>query len=153
MSKKTLYTLPIVIILLIVAGVLIGMSLSGDKGDAAVSKYSAVYLDTGDIYFGEFSRYPHPTLTNVWYVQRNVDENNQPQVGIAPFRGAFWGPDDEVRINEDSIVMVTRLRGDSEVVKVLDDPAAAAAAPSGAAPATGVTSTAPAAPATTPTAE
>ncbi len=86
------------------------------------SKYSAVYMTTGDIYFGELHWFPRPHLTNVWFLQKSVGADNQASFGVAPFRSAFWGPSNEIDLNPTQIVFYTRLRNDSQVAKVFDNP-------------------------------
>jgi hypothetical protein len=145
MSKNTLIILIVVIVVLVAVGIWVGMHLSSNKTGAA-SPYSAVYLSTGDIYFGKFSHFPSPHMTNVWYIQRGVDAKNQPQVGIAPFKSVFWGPIDEVNFNEKQIVLVTKLAADSQVVKAIESGGTGMQSPTGAPAPTGpATSSAPAA--------
>lgn len=79
--------------------------------------YTAVYLQTGDIYFGKMSWFPWPRLKEVWFLQRTVGAENQPQLGVAPFKTVFWGPTDEVRLNPKQIIWWTTLREDSELLK------------------------------------
>ena len=83
------------------------------------SPYSAVYLKTGDIYFGELSWFPRLKLKNPWFLQKTTDENNQPQIGVAPLAGAFWGPQNEIYLNQDEIIFWTRLRNNSQVIPFL----------------------------------
>lgn len=122
MSKKLLTTLlVIVIVLLVIIGVVLGIKLSSNEAGSP-SPYSAVYLSTGDIYFGKFSRFPFPHMTSAWYLQRGTDAQNQPQLGVAPLSTVFWGPVDNIRFNPDDIVFSVRLRNDSEVAKVIQNP-------------------------------
>jgi len=86
------------------------------------SEFSAVYLTSGDIYFGKLSWFPRPTLTNVWYLQRGVSENNQPQLGVLPLKSVFWGPVDEITLNPKNILFWTNIRPDSEMAKALANP-------------------------------
>ena len=96
MSNKNLFPVFIIIILVLVGvGVWLGVSFGRSAGGGA-SPYSAVYLTTGDIYFGKLSWFPNPRLTNVWLPQRNVDSLNQPQLGLTPLTSAFCGPVDEI---------------------------------------------------------
>lgn len=142
-SKKILI-IGIVVVVLIALGVWLGMSFFG--GQAEDSDYSAVYLSTGDIYFGKLSWLPTPHMTDVWFLNRTVDSKNQPQVGVAPMQGVFWGPSKTVYLNPKNIILWTRLKTDSQLVKGIQQNAAGTQAGSSfqgpAVPPPGATSTA-----------
>jgi hypothetical protein len=87
-------------------------------------KYSAVYLNTGDIYFGKLSRFPRMTLSDVWFLQKGSD--SQQGFGLSKFEQAFWGPSDEMVINDKNVIWVTELKSDSEVIKAIKNPQVAA---------------------------
>lgn len=119
--KKSTLLFIIILLVVIVAGVSVGILIA--QGNQDESEYSAVYLATGDIYFGKLSWLPSPHLTNVWIMQRGVDEQNQPQFGIAPFKGAVWGPTDRINFNPKEMVFWTRLRSDSQIAQAIENPA------------------------------
>ena len=123
-SKKLFIATVAALALLLGIVVWSGTSLmsSRQQNPTEPSKYSAVYFATGDIYYGILSWFPSPRLTNVWMLQRSVDQNNQPQVAVAPFNRAFWGPVDEIRLNPKQIVFWTKLRNDSQVIKFIENP-------------------------------
>ncbi len=128
MSQKLyILILAIVIVVLIIAGVVIGMRLSNGNATGP-SAYTAVYLSSGDVYFGKLSWFPSPRMTDVWYLQRGTDAQNKPQFGVAAFKEVFWGPTDSLKLNPKEIIFSTRLRNDSQVVKVILQGAAAATA-------------------------
>ena len=94
----------------------------GAANPAGPSKYSAVYLSTGDIYYGALSWFPSPRLAGAWLLQRGVDKNNQPQLAVVPFANAFWGPVGDVYLNPKEIIFWTKLRNDSQIVKLIENP-------------------------------
>jgi len=120
--NRRIFTITLVIFVLVVLGVAVGLWL-GQLMASDASPYSAVYLATGDIYFGKLSWFPTPKLENVWFVQRSVDQSNQVRSGLARFTGAFWGPVDRVYLNSRQIVFWTRISSTSDVAKVFSDPA------------------------------
>lgn len=123
MKGGNLFPVFIIIVLVLVGfGVWLGISL-GRSAAGGASPYSAVYLTTGDIYFGKLSWHPKLRLTNVWLLQRNVDSQNQTQLGLAPFTSSFWGPVDEIYLSPKQVVFWTRLSKDSAVAKAFDNPA------------------------------
>ncbi len=115
-----------VVIAVVVALVALGASAGFFIGDTLftrdASPYSAVYLVTGDIYFGKLSWFPHPHLTSVWLLQRGVNGQNQPQFAVVPLKSVVWGPGDRMDLNERQIVFWTRLAGNSPVVKAIENP-------------------------------
>lgn len=86
--------------------------------------YYAVYLDTGDLYFGKLSRFPRMTLTDVWYLQR--DGQNQ-SLALSQFSKVVWGPENKMTLDDDKVVWVAKVSKDSQILPMLkgDRPAAA----------------------------
>ena len=116
MSKFNKILLAIVIILLIALGVVVYWQRSGFE-----KSYWAVYLDTGDLYFGKLSRFPKLSLNDVWFLQRNPQDTQNP-LSLTKFGNAFWGPEDKIYLNEKSVVWKTKLREDSQVVQFIKNP-------------------------------
>lgn len=124
MSKVNKTLLGLVIVLVVALGGVVYWQKGGFD-----SKYSAVYLNTGDIYFGKLSRFPRMTLRDVWFLQKGSDA--QQGFGLSKFEKAFWGPEDEMVINDENVIWVTELKADSEVVKAIKNPQIAAPAQTG----------------------
>ncbi|MBI4087632.1 MAG: hypothetical protein HY434_02270 [Candidatus Liptonbacteria bacterium] len=124
LPKKILILLVAAVVVILAFGIWLGSLILREKkiNPAGSSQYSAVYLTTGDIYFGKLSWFPYPRLKNVWFLQRSVGQNNQVQLGIGQFNNAFWSPVDEVRLNPKQIILWATLRNDSQVIKVFDNP-------------------------------
>jgi len=92
--------------------------LTGDKTET--SEYSAVYLTSGDIYFGKLAWFPWPRIQDVWYLDRSVNQQTQAQeVNLLPMTSVFWGPSGELRLNPKEIIFTSKLRADSQVVSVI----------------------------------
>ena len=122
MSKKIAIIFIAVIVVLLALVVWFLIQLVGSKETTTLnspSPYSAVYLASGDIYFGKLSWFPNPRLVNVWFIQKSVDNQNQPQLNLLPFSSVSWGPTDEIFLNSKEIIFWTRLRNDSQIVKVI----------------------------------
>jgi hypothetical protein len=81
------------------------------------SPYYAVFLRTGDIYFGKLVRFPYFGLKNVYTIQVNP-QNQQNPVSIQKFSNVFWGPEDWLKLNREEVVWMTRLREDSQLVQL-----------------------------------
>ena len=117
--------LVLVILVLVGLGTGLGLLISGRSSSAGLSKYSAVYMTSGDVYFGELSWFPKPHINNTYILQRGVDQNNAPQVAVAPFKSVVWGPGSIIYLNSKESVFWTRLRQDSSVARLIDNPSSA----------------------------
>ena len=128
-SKIVLFVIAVIVVIVLAvwAGIMIAGNFMGAKSTNTVSPYSAVYLTSGDMYFGKLSWFPSPHLTDVWYLQRTQGQNGQVQVSVQPFTSVFWGPSNEISLNSKNILFTTRLMTSSQVVQAIENPQAAAA--------------------------
>lgn len=118
-------------VIILIAGAVLYFNWSGTDNSSAdfkASEYTAVYLSTGDIYFGKMDWFPIPRMKNVWFIQRGTGQGNQPQYGLAPFKGVFWSPIDEINFNPKEIIFWTKIKDGSELAKALANPSALQAA-------------------------
>ncbi len=122
MSKKLAALLIIILVFLalIVIWLLTKVQNSNPTPSSSLSPYSAVYLSTGDIYFGELSWFPKPRLKDAWFIQRGVDAENQAALSVVPMDSVFWGPIGEINLNPDTIIFSARLRSDSQIIQLLN---------------------------------
>jgi len=113
LNKKFFSILVVVLFILVV----IAAWLSAGVGEQKIeSEYSAVYLATGEIYFGKLHRFPKFYLSDAWLLQRGVSsETNPTGINILPFNQAFWGPTDKIYLNRDQVIFIAKLRNDSPV--------------------------------------
>jgi len=119
MNKLNKILLATVIVLIIAFGVVLYWQKGGFE-----EEYSAVYMTTGDLYFGKLSHFPKTSLSDVWLLQRNANDTQNP-FGISRFDKAFWGPEDKLNIDSKNIVWTTELKSDSALVKFFKNPSAA----------------------------
>jgi hypothetical protein len=119
MSSKNIF-IAISVIVLIALGIWLG-SMFG-PGTTKDSEFSAVYLTTGDIYFGKLAWFPKPHIENAWHLDRSVDADNKPQTSLVPVKNAVWGPSEDLYLNKDQIIFWSKLREDSPVAKAMRDP-------------------------------
>ncbi len=105
--------LVIVIVLLIaLAGVIVWQTWLGGPS------YYAVYLKTGDLYFGQLSQFPSFELSHVYLLQVNSQDQQNP-VNVQKFSNVFWGPEDSIKISRDEVAWYTKLRSDSQLVRLI----------------------------------
>ncbi|MCL5017377.1 MAG: hypothetical protein M1155_01800 [Patescibacteria group bacterium] len=119
MSKLNKILLAIVIVLLVVLAFMLW------KPDVAKmvsgGSYYAVYLTSGDLYFGKMVWYSPDVLTDVYLIQTNqATSKDQPQLKLVKFSDAVWGPSDELKINEKDILWKTKLSANSQVLKLIN---------------------------------
>jgi hypothetical protein len=123
MKSSKIFVFAVIVIVVIALAVWAGFVIAGMQAGATnpsgASPYSAVYLTSGDIYFGKLSWFPSPHMTDVWYVTRNQGQSGETQLGIAAMKSVFWGPSDEVNFNAQDILFWTRLENSSQVVQAI----------------------------------
>lgn len=78
----------------------------------------AVYLRSGDLYFGELVRVPSFGLKKVYLLQVNAGNAENP-VSVQKFTNVFWSPEDFIKINRDEVVWMTRVSDQSQLVQVI----------------------------------
>jgi len=89
-----------------------------DKTKVVKNPYYAVFLRSGDMYFGKISRFPKLTLSDVWFLQVSTQED-QAGFNLAKFSNAMFGPKDKMEINKENVVWISKLRDDSQVVSFI----------------------------------
>lgn len=100
--KKTLKPLVISIVAVLLLAGLAAWQAVGTRG------HYAVYLTTGDVYFGRIVRFPSFGLKNVYLLQVNA-ENAEKPVSVQKFDKLFWGPKDFIKVNRDRVVWTVKL--------------------------------------------
>jgi hypothetical protein len=88
------------------------------------SKYQAVFLSNGQVYFGKLyrERSQYPILREVYYLQvmqqlQPGTENPTANINLVKLGAELHGPTDEMRINRDHILFIEDLKDDSQVVQ------------------------------------
>jgi hypothetical protein len=118
----------IVVMLLVATGVWVGVAvIAGRSSQSTLSPYSAVYLSTGDIYFGKLDWSPSPHIEDAWFLERSTAANGSTTVGVYPFNQVAWGPSDTVYFNSQQIIFWTRLNSTSSIAQLIANPSAATA--------------------------
>ena len=113
MGKNKFYTI-VLILVIILLSVLIYITL-GNKVNTIKNPYSAVFLKSGDMYFGKLSRFPKLTLSDIWFLQVTT-KDDQTGFNLAKFSNAVFGPKDRMEINRENVVWISKLADDSQVV-------------------------------------
>lgn len=113
MSKlNKILILTVVVLLVALAAVLYWQKVGFEK------PYYAVYLNTGDLYFGKLDYFPKLSLNDVYLLQQNSEDQQNP-LSITKFENAFWGPKDKIYLNDEAIVWKVKLKKDSQLLRVI----------------------------------
>ncbi|MBI2514767.1 hypothetical protein HYV91_01070 [Candidatus Wolfebacteria bacterium] len=105
-----------IILSLIIGAVVILGTAFYFKDFSGRDSYWAVYLTTGDIYFGKLSYFPRPALTDVWFLDRSASSGDN-SLRISKFTQAFWLPEDKIYLNNKNIIWKTRLQAASPILE------------------------------------
>ncbi len=84
------------------------------------ASYSAVYLRTGDLYFGKITEFPNFGLKNVYLIQPTGNQENP--LSIQKFTNVFWGPQDYIKINRNEVVWTAKLGKESQLLQFIKNP-------------------------------
>jgi hypothetical protein len=117
-KKKSIFrSLPFIIILvaIIVAVLIVGVVIG--RAMFTSPSYYAVYLDTGDLYFGKISHTPKFTLSDVWYLQRDP---TQQSISLNSFSKTSWAPEGSLKINDSKIVWIAKVSKDSPIMSIIN---------------------------------
>ena len=116
MSKPTNKFLALLAVTVVLLGVVVLLSWQVFF-KVSVSDFYAVYLRTGDIYFGKLSYAPFG-LSQVYTLQVNT-QNQQSPINIQRFANVFWGQEDFMKINKDEVVWVVKLNPQGQLAQLI----------------------------------
>jgi hypothetical protein len=87
------------------------------------SKYYAVLLSNGSVYFGQLEGLgnPYPVLRDVYYVQSNVNQETKAVNNALVKRGKEWHGPDRMILNEKAIVFIEPVGKDSRVSQLIEE--------------------------------
>ncbi|KKU94149.1 MAG: hypothetical protein UY26_C0003G0300 [Candidatus Jorgensenbacteria bacterium GW2011_GWA1_48_13] len=112
--SKTNKILLVVVVVLVLA--LIGVVLWQTVWKS--QSYYAVFMRTGDLYFGQLMRFPSFGLKQVYNIQVNTQNQENP-VSIQRFKNVFWGPQDWLKLNRSEVVWMTKLDPAGQLAQII----------------------------------
>lgn len=120
------HTIGSILIFIIGLGILGGIARFIYQSAGPAGDYQAVLLISGDVYFAKvengifgFGRYL--TLRDIYYPQiPEAQAGVQPEVRLVKFGAELHGPEDEIRVNRDHVIMLQPLRPDSQVITTIE---------------------------------
>jgi hypothetical protein len=93
------------------------------KGPEISTPYSAVLLDTGQLYYGKLvnAGSSFPELTDVYYIQSSVNQETKAVTSVLVRRGNEWHGPDRMFLNERHIVLIEPVGTNSKVAQLIED--------------------------------
>jgi hypothetical protein len=85
--------------------------------------YQAVLLDNNQVYYGKVQGLgsPFPVLTDVYYIQQQVNQQTKEVKNILIRRGTEWHSPDRMVINANHIILVEPVGPNSKVAQLIAD--------------------------------
>lgn len=100
---------------------LTSMGCSQSRPAIQTDGYSAVFLDSGAVFFGQLTGYgaEYPVLKNVFYVQTATNPDTKQSGSVLVKRGKEWHGPDKMTINAHHIVFVEPVTAGSQVASLI----------------------------------
>jgi hypothetical protein len=111
MSKKIKFSLLILAMLAGGSAMYMGWQWLGLKKNV----YHAIYMRSGDIYFGVLTRSSKLMLSNAYALIR--DNNERSPYQIIKITDMAWGPAGSLELNEKQVLWIAELAADGTVMK------------------------------------
>ncbi len=123
----------VAVLAMIILGVKLIFFSGGKEAGPGGSSYSAVFLTNGQVYFGHLKDKDsvYPKLTDIYYLRLNQSLHQQKEeektvlanseLALIKLGTELHGPIDEMLINREQILFIEILRGDSKVVKAIEE--------------------------------
>jgi len=117
MFKNKLLLLNIALLIIIIGLGLYVFVFSKNINWQRQKPYYAIYLRTGDLYFGHLTRFfSKYTLINVYLLQR--DQNGG--FSLQKLTQSVYQPEDKLVLNKENIVWISKLQKESPLTSVLE---------------------------------
>ncbi|MGC8944301.1 MAG: hypothetical protein ACP5J8_01355 [Minisyncoccia bacterium] len=116
LKSKTLVIINIILLILVIGLSLYLFVFSKNSLIKNERPAYAVYLKTGELYFGYLNRFlSQYTLTNVYLLQR--DSNGG--YNLQKFEQAVYQPEDKIILNKENIIWIAKIADNSPLIPIL----------------------------------
>jgi hypothetical protein len=116
MFKNKLLLINIILLILVIGLSLYLFVFSKNSAIKFNKPAYAVYLKTGELYFGYLNRFlSQYTLTNVYLLQR--DSNGG--YNLQKFEQAVYQPEDKIILNKENIIWIAKIADNSPLIPIL----------------------------------
>ena len=92
------------------------------RGPEVTTPYAAVLLDNGQVYYGKLANAgsSFPELTDVYYVQSQVNPDTKAVSNTLVRRGNEWRGPDRMFLNERHVVLIEPVGATSKVAQLIE---------------------------------
>lgn len=132
-SKKPIIFVAVALLIVVLAGTAwLFMNRGGASAAIDSSKYQALWLSDGSIYFGKLSviNNDYMSLKNVYYLQSKTNNNNEPSpqsvskqdasdIELIKLGNEIHGPEDEMVVAKDKVLFFENLKPTGTVSKTI----------------------------------
>jgi hypothetical protein len=130
-TTKKMSWLPLVIIIIVIIAIIWGIYYFVFQGPTTnATAYQAVFLDNGQVYFGQVhdKNSTYVTVEDVYYLRvaqplQPADDTTQavPDISLIKLGNELHGPTDQMEILRDHILFIENLKEDGKVVQAIRD--------------------------------
>src|SRR6516164_8871031 len=105
----------------VVASILVVTAYRAEADIKFDTTYQAVLLDNGSVYFGKLqgAGTQYPVLTDVYYVQSQVNQETKEVKNILIRRGNEWHAPDRMVLNARHIILIEPVGPNSKVAELI----------------------------------
>ena len=92
------------------------------KGPEITTPYSAILLDTGQVYYGKLTNAGSnfPELTDVYYIQSQANQETKAVTSVLVRRGNEWHGPDRMFLNQRHVVLIEPVGTSSKVAQLIE---------------------------------
>jgi hypothetical protein len=133
-GKKLKMGILSVVIVLVLAGVVVAglLFLKSKTSILNSSQYQAVFLTSGQVYFGKLQNTSgdYLKLDDVFYIQANADDadaiqnasdSDETDLQLIKLGNEIHGPEDEMLINSDQVLFFENLKSDGRISETIQE--------------------------------
>ncbi len=104
-----------------IAAALTLMGCTQARSAVQTEGYSAVFLDSGAVFFGQLTGYgtDYPVLKNAFYVQSAANPDTKQTSNVLVKRGKEWHGPDRMTINAHHIIFIENVTAGSQVASLI----------------------------------
>jgi hypothetical protein len=113
----------LLVLVVVLLGVLVMREFRGHPTVKLETPYHAILLTNGQAYFGKIQSLesPFPIMTDVHYVQTQVNQETKQTTNVLVRRGKEWHAPDRMILNVSQIVLVEPVTESSPVAKLINE--------------------------------
>jgi hypothetical protein len=122
-GRAVVVVITLLVLVVALLGILVTREVRGGSNVKLETPYQAVLLANGQAYFGKIQGLgsPFPVMTDVHYVQTQVNQETKQTTNVLVRRGKEWHGPDRMFLNGAQIVLVEPVTETSQVSKLISE--------------------------------